>query len=192
MAAINLAINQNRGRLPVRKVHQQDQSNLKKSRSVQTVMTSIPQVFVSNTPAFNHRNFDGYTTQCGRAGPLSIMFPTELKGALPPHRGFPDIKPDRFEQSNRAFMFAGLPDGYRWMFFKIVRFGTAYQYQQSTIYQGLIGWRHFLGMLCAPLHELGAVTPEVSMTGLCEIALECVLGKGSSSVVYQSKIKKKH
>lgn len=200
MAAINLVISQNKGKLPVRKVHQRDESKfLNKPASFQPV-TSIPQVFAHNTPAFNRRKFDGYTTQCGRAGPLSIMFPTELKGALPHHRAFPDDQAGQildmvtqlmeYEQRNRTFMFAGLTDGYRWMFFKIIRFGTAYQYQQSTVYQGLSGWRHFLGMLCAPLHELGAVTPEVSMAGLRDITLEHVLGKGSSSVVYQSKIKK--
>mmetsp|Transcript_23518 Transcript_23518/g.34707 ORF Transcript_23518/g.34707 Transcript_23518/m.34707 type:complete len:220 (-) Transcript_23518:455-1114(-) len=87
-------------------------------------------------------------------------------------------------------MFAGLTDGYRWMFFKVTRLGTSYQYEQSTVFRGIIGWRHFLGMLCAPLNELRAVTPVVSMTGLSDITVERVLGAGSSSVVYEAKMKK--
>lgn len=114
------------------------------------------------------------------------------------HRGFPDEQAGQildmvtqlmeYEQRNRPFMFAGLTDGYRWMFFKVIRVATGYRYQQSTVYQGLVGWRHFLGILCAPLYELGVVTPDISMVGLSGIRLECVLGIGGSSVVYRAKI----
>lgn len=199
MNAIKEVIDRNNGKLPVRKAHRNDRSKFLQKPHSWKMVTSLPQVHVHNTPPLHRRKFDGYTTQCGHAGPLSITFPTELKGALPRHRGFPDDQAGQildmatqlmeYEQRNRGFMFAGLTDGYRWMFFKIIRVATGYRYQQSTVYQGLVGWRHFLGILCAPLYELGVVTPEISMVGLSRIRLECVLGIGGSSVVYRAKIR---
>jgi hypothetical protein len=188
----------NNGELPVRQAYKSDPTKFIRKVSSKEPLTSVPVLDVHNTPAFLRRKFDGYTTQLGRAGPLSIIFPTELKGALPRHRGFPDEQVGQildmvtqlmeFEQRSRLFMYSGLTDGYRWQFFKIIRTERSYQYQQSTIYNGLAGWRHFLGIICSPLPDLGAATPDVTMNGLETISLECVLGVGNSSVVYRSKI----
>lgn len=184
--------------LPVRRAYKWDRTKFVLKASSKKSLTSVPELNVHNKPAFLTRKFDGYTTQLGRAGPLSIIFPTELKGALPRHRGFPEEQRGQildmvtqlmeFEQRSRPFMYSGLTDGYRWQFFKIIRTERSYQYQQSTVYHGLSGWRHFLGMICSPLPDLGAATPDVNVNGLEKISLECVLGVGNSSVVYRSKI----
>lgn len=191
----------NKGRLPVRKKNSKDGTKYVKKAVHLVEPPSLPVAGVSDSPAYPYgRKFDGYLSQRHRSGPLAITFTTELKGALPRHRGFPDAQIGQIldmstqlmndQQLNRPFMFTSLTDGYRWQFFKIIRNQKTFSYQESQVHLGVEGWRLFLGFMCTELKDLGTTHPEVELNGTRDIQLKSFLGEGSSAVVYDATFKR--
>jgi hypothetical protein len=85
-----------------------------------------------------------------------------------------------YVQPFRLYVYGILSDGFRFQFFKCQRAGNGkLKYEQSLIYTGLEGYQIFIGLLCAPLEDIGFM--EYVIEGV--VLKEC-LGFGAQSIVF--------
>lgn len=89
-------------------------------------------------------------------------------------------------QPFRIFVYGILSDGVRFQFFKCRRDREELMYEQSDIYTGIDGYQIFIGLLCAPLQDIGFV--EYAIEG---VMINKFLGLGSQSMVFSGEYERK-